>query len=148
MAQILVTGGTGYIGSHTVVELLAAGHSVVIVDNLCNSVAGVVDRIEKIAGQRPQFVQADLRDRKAIDNFAGLRFRDDCWGLRAVVRRSVSTRSGQLETGVYLQFELTGLSSVGTGADTFLQQSIQGYSAAKEIRQAQPIERQGKVNDP
>lgn len=88
-----------------------------------------------------------LQDRKAIDNFAGLRFRGDCWGLRAVVRRSVSTRSGQLETGVYLQFELTGLSSVGTGADTFLQQSIQGYSAAKEVLQAQPIEPQGKVND-
>jgi len=73
-----------------------------------------------------------LRDRQAIDNFTGLRYRGDCWGLRAVVRRSVGTRSGQLETGVYLQFELTGLSSVGTGADTFLQQSIQGYSAAKD----------------
>ncbi len=82
-----------------------------------------------------------LQDHKAIDNFAGLRFRGDCWGLRAVVRRSVSTRSGQLESGVYLQFELTGLSSVGTGADTFLQESIQGYSAAKEARQAQAIER-------
>jgi LPS-assembly protein len=82
-----------------------------------------------------------LQDRKSIDNFAGLRFRGDCWGLRAVVRRSVSTRSGQLETGVYLQFELTGLSSVGTGADTFLQESIQGYSAAKQARQAQAIER-------
>ena len=73
-----------------------------------------------------------MQDHKAIDNFAGLRFRGDCWGLRAVVRRSVSTRSGQQESGVYLQFELTGLSSVGTGADTFLQQSIQGYSAARE----------------
>jgi LPS-assembly protein len=72
-----------------------------------------------------------LRDHKAIDNFGGLRFRSDCWGLRAVLRRSVSTRGGQMETGVYLQFELTGLSSVGSGADTFLQQSIQGYSAAR-----------------
>jgi LPS-assembly protein len=81
-----------------------------------------------------------LQDGKSLDNFAGLRFRSDCWGLRAVMRRSVSTRSGQLETGVYLQFELTGLSSVGSGADTFLQQSIQGYSATKESRQAQPFE--------
>ena len=72
-----------------------------------------------------------LRDHQAIDNFGGLRFRSDCWGLRAVLRRSVSTRSGQMETGFYLQFELAGLSSVGTGADTFLQESIQGYSAAR-----------------
>jgi LPS-assembly protein len=81
-----------------------------------------------------------LQDRNSIDNFAGLRFRGDCWGLRAVVRRSISSRDGQRETGIYLQFELSGLSSVGTGADTFLQQSIQGYSAAKSVHPAQPVE--------
>jgi LPS-assembly protein len=70
-----------------------------------------------------------LRDAKAIDSFAGLHFRGDCWGIRAVVHRALSNRNGRLDTGIYLQFELTGLSSVGTGADTFLQQSIQGYSA-------------------
>lgn len=70
-----------------------------------------------------------LRDRQSIDNFAGLRFKGDCWGLRAVVRRAVSTRAGARETGIYLQFELNGLSSVGTGADTFLRESIKGYSA-------------------
>ena len=75
-----------------------------------------------------------LRDHQTIDNFAGLRYRSDCWGLRAVVRRSVSTRSGERDTAVYLQFELTGLSSVGTAADTFLQQSIQGYSADQSPR--------------
>jgi LPS-assembly protein len=71
-----------------------------------------------------------MRDRRAIENFVGLRFRSDCWGIRAVVRRAVSSRAGTRDTGIYLQFELTGLSSVGTGADTFLQESIQGYSAA------------------
>jgi LPS-assembly protein len=70
-----------------------------------------------------------LRDHQSIDNFAGIRYKGDCWGLRAVVRRAVSTRAGERETGIYLQFELNGLSSVGTGADTFLRESIQGYSA-------------------
>jgi len=64
--MILVTGGTGYIGSHTVVELMAAGHDVCIVDNLCNSKASVLDRIERIAGRRPGFAQVDVRDHAAL----------------------------------------------------------------------------------
>jgi UDP-glucose 4-epimerase len=65
-APILVTGGTGYIGSHTTVELLAAGYPVVIVDNLSNSKASVVDRIATIARKAPDFVQADIRDHSAM----------------------------------------------------------------------------------
>ena len=64
---ILVTGGTGYIGSHTVVELLNAGDDVVIVDNLCNSKLCVLDRIEAITGKRPTFYQVDLLDADALD---------------------------------------------------------------------------------
>ena len=64
--RILVTGGAGYIGSHTVVELLAQGHEAFIVDNLSNSKAGVIDRIERIAGRRPGFAQLDIRDRAAL----------------------------------------------------------------------------------
>lgn len=64
---ILVTGGTGYIGSHTVVELLKAGDEVVIVDNLCNSKLCVLDRIERITGKRPTFYQVDLLDADALD---------------------------------------------------------------------------------
>lgn len=81
--KVLVTGGAGYIGSHTVVELLAAGHQVVILDNLCNSKASVLDRVERIAGRRPDFVQADIRERTAVSkaltgcqaviHFAGLK---------------------------------------------------------------------------
>ena len=66
LKTILVTGGTGYIGSHTVVELIEAGHEVVIVDNLCNSKQSVLDRLETITGQRPEFVQADVRDYDAL----------------------------------------------------------------------------------
>lgn len=83
--HILVTGGTGYIGSHTVVQLLEAGNKVVILDKLCNSKREVVNRIEQITGKRPDLVVGDIRDRatlrslfanQAIDaviHFAGLK---------------------------------------------------------------------------
>lgn len=64
---ILVTGGTGYIGSHTCVELISAGWQVVIVDNLSNSQADVVERIEKITGEKVIFEKADCRDRIALE---------------------------------------------------------------------------------
>lgn len=66
MSSILVTGGAGYIGSHTVVELLAAGYEVVIVDNLVNSNLAVLGRIEAICGKAPKFVNADVRDGVAL----------------------------------------------------------------------------------
>jgi UDP-glucose 4-epimerase len=65
-SKILVTGGAGYIGSHTCVELLHAGAEVVIVDNLCNSKLSVIDRIEQITGRRPAFFQLDIRDKHAL----------------------------------------------------------------------------------
>ena len=65
---ILVTGGTGFIGSHTVVELQQAGYNVVIVDNLSNSRADVVDGIESITGVRPAFEQVDCQDFAALAN--------------------------------------------------------------------------------
>ncbi len=64
---ILVTGGTGFIGSHTTVELQNAGYNVVIVDNLSNSSVDVLDGIEKITGIRPAFEQVDLRDFDATE---------------------------------------------------------------------------------
>ena len=69
MSRILVTGGTGFIGSHTVVELQEAGYDVVIVDNLSNSKAEVVDNIEKITGKRPDFENFDLSNRGDVLNF-------------------------------------------------------------------------------
>lgn len=66
--KILVTGGTGYIGSHTTIELIHAGHEVVIVDNLSNSKITVLDKIEQITGIRPTFYQEDLLNKSALDN--------------------------------------------------------------------------------
>lgn len=83
--MILVTGGCGYIGSHTVVQLLSTGHELVILDNLCNSKRSVLDRIQQITGHAPHFVQGDIRDRDllsrlfkkypidAVIHFAGLK---------------------------------------------------------------------------
>ena len=64
--RILVTGGTGYIGSHTVVELQNSGYDVVIVDNLSNSRADVVDSIEQITGIRPAFEKVDCLDYEGL----------------------------------------------------------------------------------
>ena len=85
MTHCLVTGGLGYIGSHTVVELLAAGHRVRIVDNLSNSKIAVLDRIEEISGRRPEFIKADIRDRGAMrDALAGSDAVIHFAGLKAV----------------------------------------------------------------
>lgn len=67
MKKILVTGGMGYIGSHTTVELIQAGFEVLIVDNLSNSSTDVLDGIEKIVNVRPDFVKADCNDKVAMD---------------------------------------------------------------------------------
>ncbi len=68
-SMILVTGGTGYIGSHTVVELLQKNYNVVIVDNLSNSEISVLENIEKITGKRPIFECFDLCEREKVDSF-------------------------------------------------------------------------------
>ena len=85
MKNILVTGGCGYIGSHTVVELLNLDYNVVIIDNLSNSKKIVLDRIEKITSKRPKFYLGDIRNDSDLDkvfnenkidcviNFAGLK---------------------------------------------------------------------------
>ncbi|ORT52507.1 UDP-galactose-4-epimerase (plasmid) [Vibrio sp. qd031] len=64
--NILVTGGMGYIGSHTCIQLIEAGHTPIIFDNLYNSNAKVLDRIQQVTGTAPQFVKGDIRDRDAL----------------------------------------------------------------------------------
>ncbi len=65
--NILVTGGAGYIGSHTCVELLAEGHSIVVFDNFSNSHPKSLARVERITGQRPNLVEGDIRDQSTIE---------------------------------------------------------------------------------
>ena len=65
--NILVTGGMGYIGSHTCVELLKAGHDVLVYDNLSNSDVTVGDRVEQITGKKVSFIEGDIRDRAAME---------------------------------------------------------------------------------
>lgn len=84
-STVLVTGGCGYIGSHTCVALAAAGYRLVVLDNLCNSRASVLPRLETLTGQRPVFYQGDVRDAallarvfaeqqvQAVMHFAGLK---------------------------------------------------------------------------
>ena len=64
--NVLVAGGAGYIGSHTVVELIQAGHTPIIVDDLSNAKAEVVDRIETITGKRPVFYKLDCKRKDAL----------------------------------------------------------------------------------
>ena len=84
---ILVTGGIGFIGSHTVVELQNAGYDVVVLDNLCNAKKKVLDRIEAITGKKVPFYEADIRDRKALEEIFEKEKIDSCIhfaGLKAV----------------------------------------------------------------
>jgi UDP-glucose 4-epimerase len=85
--NILVTGGMGYIGSHTVVELAKAGHDVVVVDNLANADRAVQERVQSITGKPFEFVEVDIRDRAALERVFALRQFDSVIhfaGLKAV----------------------------------------------------------------
>jgi UDP-glucose 4-epimerase len=66
--NILVTGGAGYIGSHTCIELLAAGYTPIVLDNLCNSSTVSLDRVEQITGEKVTFIEGDIRDPKILDD--------------------------------------------------------------------------------
>ena len=84
---ILVTGGAGYIGSHTVVELQQAGYEVVVLDNLCNSSRKALERVELITGKKVPFYQADILDREALEEIFTKEKIDSCIhfaGLKAV----------------------------------------------------------------
>jgi UDP-glucose 4-epimerase len=90
MAKVLVTGGTGYIGSHTVVELQKIGFEVVIVDNLSNSNIEVLNRIEKITGIRPAFENIDCLDYKSMD-----RLFDKHGNIEAIIHFAASKAVGE-----------------------------------------------------
>ncbi|MGM9852097.1 MAG: UDP-glucose 4-epimerase GalE [Muribaculaceae bacterium] len=89
-ARILVTGGTGYIGSHTTVELINAGYDVVIIDNLSNSNREVLDGIEAITGVRPAFVEADCTDAAALRKLF-----EDYPGIKGIINFAASKAVGE-----------------------------------------------------
>ncbi|MDD4431580.1 MAG: UDP-glucose 4-epimerase GalE [Bacteroidales bacterium] len=89
-ASILVTGGTGYIGSHTVVELQQSGYRVIIVDNLSNSNQNVLEGIEKISGKKPDFELEDCTDLKAMDALFG-----KYGNIKAVIHFAASKAVGE-----------------------------------------------------
>lgn len=96
MSHVLVTGGAGYIGSHTVVELLQAGHGVTILDNLSNSSPTVIDRLEKLTGRRPKLVVGDICDADDLRTAFGTRSIDAVIhfaGLKAVGESVANPRS-------------------------------------------------------
>lgn len=88
--QILVTGGTGFIGSHTVVELQNSGYDVVIVDNLSNSKIEVLDQIEAITGIRPKFENFDLTDKQKVNDFF-----NEYANLEAIIHFAASKAVGE-----------------------------------------------------
>lgn len=90
MNRILVTGGTGYIGSHTVVELQNAGYQVVIIDNLSNSNRDVLDGIEKITGIRPDFVEGDCCDIEVLHKLFA-----DYPGIKGIINFAASKAVGE-----------------------------------------------------
>jgi UDP-glucose 4-epimerase len=88
--KILVTGGTGYIGSHTVVELINNGFETIIIDDLSNSSADVLDKIEKITGTKPAFHQLDLTDQQKLEQFF------ECTpGIAAIIHFAASKAVGE-----------------------------------------------------
>ena len=99
--KVLVTGGTGYIGSHTCVELLQKGYEVVVFDNLYNSKIDVLDKIKQITGKEVTFYKADMRDKEsmrpvfsentfdAVIHFAGLKQSGNPWQNRFSIIRII-----------------------------------------------------------
>ena len=85
--NILLTGGAGYIGSHTIIELLNSGHNVIVADNLCNSSQELIRRVEQITGQHVAFFKTDIRDRDGLNAILDEHPADACIhfaGLKAV----------------------------------------------------------------
>ena len=141
--KVLVTGGAGYIGSHTCVELMQAGHDVLIFDNLCNSHIAVVERIARIVGKTPEFAQSDVRDTDALRNVLA-RHRFDAVihfaGLKAVgesVEKPIEYYDNNVQGALSL---CRAMAEAGGGMLVFSSSAtVYGNAASVPIREDAPL---------
>ena len=141
--KVLVTGGAGYIGSHTCVELMQAGHESVIFDNLCNSHRAVLGRIARIVGRTPEFTNADVRDRAAVrEVFARHRFDAVIHfaGLKAVgesVEKPIEYYDNNVQGALTL---CRSMAEAGVGALVFSSSAtVYGSASSVPIREDAPL---------
>ena len=141
--KVLVTGGAGYIGSHTCVELMQAGHEAVIFDNLCNSHRAVLGRIARIVGRTPEFTQADVRDSGALrDLFSRHRFDAVIHfaGLKAVgesVEKPIEYYDNNVQGALTL---CRAMAEAGVGALVFSSSAtVYGSASSVPIREDAPL---------
>lgn len=132
--RILVTGGTGYIGSHTVVALLTQGHEVIILDNVSNSTQSVIDRLEQITGKRPVFTKGDINDTPLVESILKK------WGIEAVMHFAALKAVGEsvAEPLLYYQNNVAGTVSLcqamkNTGVKTII------FSSSACVYGTQPV---------
>ena len=145
--KVLVTGGAGYIGSHTCVELMKVGHQVVILDNLCNSHVAVIERIARIVGKAPQFARSDVRDTDALREILP-RHRFDAVihfaGLKAVgesVEKPIEYYDNNVQGALSL---CRAMAEVGPGMLVFSSSAtVYGNASAVPIREDAPL---GPIN--
>ncbi len=141
--KVLVTGGAGYIGSHTCVELMQAGHEAIIFDNLCNSHRAVLGRIARIVGRTPEFTNADVRDRAAVrEVFARHRFDAVIHfaGLKAVgesVEKPIEYYDNNVQGALTL---CRAMAEAGVGALVFSSSAtVYGSASSVPIREDAPL---------
>src|SRR5256885_5579767 len=145
--KVLVTGGAGYIGSHTCVELMQAEHEVVVLDNLSNSHVAVIERIARIVGKAPQFARSDVRDTDALREILA-RHRFDAVihfaGLKAVgesVERPIEYYDNNVQGALSL---CRAMAEAGPGMLVFSSSAtVYGNASSVPIREDAPL---GPVN--
>jgi len=138
----MVTGGAGYIGSHTCVELMQAGHEVLVLDNLSNSHVAALERIVRIVGRRPEFVRADVRDTGALRDVLG-RHRVDAVihfaGLKAVgesVEKPIEYYDNNVQGALSV---CRSMSEAGVGTLVFSSSATVYGSASSPIPEDAPL---------